>query len=200
VCNTQELIQNNQESVMSDPYLGEIRAVGFNFAPAGWALCDGSLLPIASNTALFSLLGTSFGGNGTTNFGLPDLRGRSPVGFGEGPGLDPVSLGQKLGQEYVQILASQMPAHTHAASTMDGCSTSNGTQVSPEGNIPAVTVLEDGRTQLASYTDASSANGYSGLSTVKVEPAGGGDALGIRNPSVGANFIIATAGEFPARP
>lgn len=184
---------------MSDPYLGEIRTVGFDYAPRGWALCDGSLLEIAPNTALFSLLGTKFGGDGKTTFGLPDLRGRSPVGIGSGPGLSPILLGDKLGQEIVTIDSSQMPKHTHVAGTMPPCSTSNGSQTSPANNIPAVTVLEDGRTQSASYALASEANDYMALTAVNVEPAGNGTPMGIRNPYLGVNFIIAMVGEFPQR-
>src|ERR1700761_8584804 len=101
---------------MADPYLGEIRMVGFNFAPMGWALCDGSLLPISQYQALFALLGVMFGGNGTTTFGLPDLRGRAPVGIGNGPNLTPVTQGQKAGSESTNILPTQMPMHTHGIS------------------------------------------------------------------------------------
>jgi microcystin-dependent protein len=189
----------NQGFVMSDPFLGEIRAVGFNFAPRGWALCDGSLLSIAQETALYELLGTQFGGDGKTTFGLPDLRGRSPVGIGSGPGLSPVVMGDKLGQEVVTIKPSQMPTHTHLASTMSPCTTSNGSQTNPENNIPAVTVLEDGRTQLPSYALASDADGYMALAAVNVDPAGGGAPMEIRNPYLGTNFIIATVGLFPSR-
>jgi len=184
---------------MSDPFLGEIRAVGFDYAPRGWALCDGSLLSIAPNAALYELLGTKFGGNGTTTFGLPDLRGRNPVGIGSGPGLNPIFMGDKLGQEVVTIQPSQMPTHTHLASTMSPCSTSNGSQPSPGNNIPAVTVLEDGRTQLPSYALASEANAYMALAAVNVDPAGNGAPMAIRNPYLGTNFIIATVGLFPSR-
>src|SRR3569833_1354169 len=99
--------------MMGDQFIGEIRMVGFNFAPAGWALCDGSLLPIAQYQALFALLGSMFGGNGTTTFGLPDLRGRAPVGMGNGPNLTPVSQGQLAGSESATLSPGQMPMHTH---------------------------------------------------------------------------------------
>src|SRR5690606_5156315 len=98
---------------MSEPFLGEIRMVGFNFAPRGWAFCQGQLLSIAQNSALFSLLGTMYGGNGTTTFALPDLRGRSPVGMGNGPGLTPITQGELAGTENVTLLSTQMPMHTH---------------------------------------------------------------------------------------
>src|ERR1700710_2907926 len=100
---------------MSDPYLGEIRMAGFNFAPVGWALCWGQTISIAQNQALFSLLGVSFGGNGTTNFNLPDLRSRSPVGTGQGPGLTAIEIGQLSGSENVTLTLGNMPSHTHAA-------------------------------------------------------------------------------------
>lgn len=99
-----------------DPFIGEIRLVGFNFEPQGWAFCDGRLLPVHQHQALFSLLGTLYGGDGITTFALPDLRGRSPVGMGTGPGLNPVNLGQKSGQENVTLQQTQMPAHSHTIS------------------------------------------------------------------------------------
>src|SRR5688572_6320685 len=99
---------------MSEPFLGEIRMVGFNFAPQGWAFCQGQLMSIAQNSALFSLLGTTFGGDGQTTFALPDYRGRSSVGMGSGPGLTNIVQGEKSGTENVTILSTQMPVHTHA--------------------------------------------------------------------------------------
>lgn len=102
---------------MSDPFVGEIRAFPFNFAPHGWALCDGQLLPLSQNTALFSLLGTTYGGDGRSTFGLPDLRGAVAVGaspWGGPPGLSARDLGEMSGQETVTLLASEMPVHTHA--------------------------------------------------------------------------------------
>lgn len=101
---------------MSEPFLGEIRMVGFNYAPVGWAFCAGQMLAIAQNSALFALLGTTYGGNGVSTFGLPDLRGRGPVGMGSGPGLQPVVQGQMAGTENVTLTAAQMPQHGHPAS------------------------------------------------------------------------------------
>jgi len=98
----------------SEPFLGEICWIGFNFAPRGWALCDGQLLSISQNDALFSLLGTTYGGDGRTTFGLPDLRGRSPIHVGQGPGLSNYQWGQKGGVETVTLTINQMPSHTHA--------------------------------------------------------------------------------------
>ena len=100
---------------MSEPFLGEIRMVGFNFAPTGWAFCAGQTVAIAQNSALFALLSTTFGGDGRVTFGLPDYRGRSPVGMGAGPGLTVVQQGEKSGTESVVLTSAQMPQHTHAA-------------------------------------------------------------------------------------
>src|SRR4051812_4210500 len=100
---------------MSEPFLAEIVMFAGNFAPRGWAFCNGQILSIAQNTALFSLLGTTYGGNGQTTFSLPDFRGRSPVGTGQGPGLATIDLGEVSGAEAVTLLTTQMPVHTHTA-------------------------------------------------------------------------------------
>ncbi len=98
---------------MSDPFIGQIQTFGFNFAPRGWARCDGQLLPISSNSALFSLLGTTYGGDGRTTFGLPDLRGRAALHQGQGPGLSNRNLGQRAGAENTTLTVNQMPSHNH---------------------------------------------------------------------------------------
>ena len=100
--------------LLSEPFVGQVIAVGFNFAPVGWALCDGSLLSIAQNSVLFNLIGTQFGGNGTTNFALPDLRGRAALGVGQGPGLQPYPIGEVGGVELVTLASAQFAGHTHA--------------------------------------------------------------------------------------
>lgn len=118
---------------MSEPFLGEIRMVGFNFAPNGWAPCDGRLLPIAQNSALFALLGTTYGGDGISNFGLPDLRGRAAVGMGTGPGLTTIVQGERSGTESVTLTTGQMPQHAHPAAFVgqaSGVSGSLSTSVS----------------------------------------------------------------------
>src|SRR6476620_7519707 len=116
---------------MSEPFIGEIRIFGFNFAPRGWAFCNGQILSIAQNTALFSLLGTTFGGNGQTTFALPDLRGRVPIHTGQGPGLSPVTLGMVPGTEMVTLLQSNMPAHRHPVQAVAGL----GNNITPAGNL-----------------------------------------------------------------
>src|SRR5580704_2739524 len=103
---------------MSDQYVGEMRCFGFNFAPRGWALCQGQLLAIAQNTALFSILGTTYGGNGTSTFALPDFRGRVPLSSGSGPGLQTYVLGEQIGSENVTLLSVQIPAHNHTVNAV----------------------------------------------------------------------------------
>lgn len=125
---------------MSDPFLGEIKMVGFNFAPRGWASCQGQQMSIAQNTALFSLLGTTFGGNGQTTFGLPDFQGRSPVGMGQGPGLSPVNQGQMAGVESTVLSSAQLPTHNHVAQFTGQSSGVNG---SLSANVDVATTTAD---------------------------------------------------------
>ena len=100
---------------MSDPFVAEIRIMGFNFAPKGWAFCNGQILPLSQNTALFSLLGTTYGGDGKSNFALPNLQAAAPMQFGQGPGLTLRDLGESGGEQTVTVLTSEMPAHNHTA-------------------------------------------------------------------------------------
>ncbi len=183
---------------MSDPFVGEIRVVGFNFPPKGWAFCDGHLLPIQQYSALFALLGTTFGGNGTTTFALPDYRGRSPVGMGNGPGLAAVIQGQMAGSQSVTILSTQMPVHTHTATGLESAFTGDGTVMSPQGAIPAVGV-DSARGQCTGYAPASAADVTMAPFAITVQPAGGNQPLPILNPFLGSNFIIALEGIFPSR-
>src|SRR3954449_6617686 len=120
---------------MATPFIGQISLFGGNFAPRGWAFCNGQLLAVSQNTALFSILGTTYGGNGETTFALPDLRGRVPLHPGQGPGLSPYVLGENGGQENVTLNVTQLPAHTHAVSPR----ASNNAQTTnrPGGTIPA---------------------------------------------------------------
>ena len=110
---------------MSDPFIGNVVLVSFNILPRGWLPCDGRLLSISSYTAMFSLLGTQYGGNGTTNFALPDLRSRVPVGYGQGPGLSSVQIGEQGGSESVTVLAANLPAHRHTLNVQSGAGTTN---------------------------------------------------------------------------
>ena len=168
---------------MSEPFIGEIKIVGFNFAPRGWAFCDGQLLPIAQNSALFSLLGTTYGGDGRTTFGLPDLRGRSATHVGTGPGLSSRSWGQRGGTETHTITAGQVPSHGH---TMNLASASEGDQTSPAGNKLAVT---DDRNYVA---DTAVSMGPTGNT-------GGGQAINHMPPYLGVYHVIALVGIFPSR-
>ncbi len=190
---------------MSEPFLGEIRMVGFNFNPQGWAFCQGQLLPIAQNTALFSLLGTTFGGNGQTNFALPDFRGRSPVGMGNGPGLTPIVQGEMSGTESTTLLQSQMPIHTHmatATSTLAVGSTASNPALAPSATNSVLAASGAGPGSATIWSDT--LTGPVDITnpqtvTVTVTPAGGSQSVPLRNPYLGTNFIIALEGIFPSR-
>jgi len=187
---------------MSEPFLGEIRMVGFNFAPRGWAFCDASILAISTNTALFSLLGTTYGGNGTTTFGLPDFRGRSPVGMGQGPGLTNITQGEMSGAENVTILSTQMPAHTHLAQdsiSIPAVSASTNVAAVPANNTVLGPIAAGGRAGTLYSTDAANTTLAPFTSQVTVGPAGGSQPLPIRNPYLGINMVIALEGIFPSR-
>jgi microcystin-dependent protein len=190
---------------MSNPFLGQIILVGFTFAPRGWAFCQGQLLSISQNTALFSLLGTTYGGNGTTTFALPDLRGRVPVGFGQGPGLSNYDLGEVLGTENVVLLANQMPIHTHAISLSGLTATSHvknapGNQQSPVGNVPAVEAAGVTATYSDQAPDAIMGPGAVTVGgTATAAAAGGSLPIGIVQPSLAMNYVIALQGIFPSR-
>ena len=179
---------------MGDQFLGEIRMVGFSFAPVGWALCNGALLPISSNAALFSLLGTTFGGDGVSTFGLPDLRGRAPVGMGTGPNLTAVTQGQLSGSENASISQAQMPSHTHVLNVA-GTET-GGTNV-PSGTNNVLGASGAGQGSATIWSTA--LNSPVPLNSAQVVATGSNQPLPIRNPFIGTNFIIALTGIFPSR-
>jgi microcystin-dependent protein len=168
---------------MAEPFLGQIMLVPYNFAPRGWAFCAGQILPISQNSALFSLLGTSYGGNGTTTFALPDLRGRVAVGVGQGPGLSPYNLGQQAGAENVTLLQQQMPIHNHVASANNG----SATATRPAGTVPA------GGGSYAAASDGTTMN------PTFIQNAGGSQPHNNIQPFLGLNYIIALTGVFPSR-
>jgi microcystin-dependent protein len=176
---------------MSEPFIAEIRIVGFNFAPRSWAFCDGQLLPIAQNTALFSLLGTTYGGDGRTTFGLPDLRGRFAMAPGRGPGLSPRSLGESGGQASVTLQANNVPAHSHQlmASAMATTGDPAGAAMAPALSAtpaPVSVYRSSPVNKVAMAADA-------------VAPSGGGQAHNNRQPFLALNFCIALQGLYPSR-
>ncbi len=170
---------------MADQFVGEIRLVGFNFAPLGWANANGSLLPISQNTALFSLLGINFGGNGQTTFGLPNLDGRAAVGFGQGPGLANYNLGQSFGENSVTITNTTMPAHSHPRAV----STARADRSNATGNIAAVTSDAVYGNPATAVSMASTAQSATGL----------GQPHNNLMPSIVLRYIIALQGIFPPR-
>jgi microcystin-dependent protein len=178
-----------------DPFLGQISLLGCNFAPQGWALCQGQVLWIAQNTALFSLLGINFGGDGRTNFQLPDLRGRAPVGFGQGPGLSAYNIGETGGGETVTISSANYPAHSHTLSAAASAATGNA----PNGLFEAQgqTGGRGGTINLALYSG--SGTGTTLATAALTAAAGGGQPHNNRQPYLALNFCIALQGIFPAR-
>jgi microcystin-dependent protein len=173
---------------MSTPLLGEIKMFAGNFPPKGWATCDGQLLLITQNPALFSILGTTYGGNGTTNFALPDLRGRVPIHAGSGPGLSPYIQGQVGGEQNHTLLANEIPAHAHLVNGVG----SGGNQASPVGNYPAV---ESTGTSLNFSNGAPTGTMNPGT----IAPSGAGQPHNNLQPFSVVTFIIALAGAFPTR-
>lgn len=168
-----------------NPFLGEIEIVGFTFAPNGWATCDGQLMSIAQNTALFSLLGTQYGGDGIHTFALPDLRGRMAIGFGQGPGLQPFNVGDAGGEEQVTLNITQIPAHTHQAIA----SSTPANELGVGGNVW-------GTTSVFLYSSNSPS---APMNSLAIGSEGGGMPHENRPPFLVMNFIIALQGIFPAR-
>ncbi len=175
---------------MSEPFLGEIRIVGFNFAPRNWADCDGQLLPINQNQALFSLLGTFYGGDGRTTLGLPDLRGRFPMHTGSGPGLSSRPQGQKTGTETNTLSVNQMPSHSHTGTVRS--STAEGDRSDPEGAYPA-------RPEEPLQPYAGTTGGTMAAGGVQIGSVGEGQAVNNMPPFQVVRFVIALAGIFPSR-
>jgi microcystin-dependent protein len=180
---------------MSEPFLGEIRMVGFNFAPRGWALCSGQLMSIAQNTALFALLGTTFGGDGQVTFGLPDMRGRVPIDQGHGSGLSDRVMGELSGEEDQTLIITELASHTHAVTVSPACSADDGTTGSPVGNVPAVPAA--GTTPVTAYTSPGTGSMASGSGTAT--PTGGSQPHNNMQPYLVCNFVIALEGIFPSR-
>jgi microcystin-dependent protein len=174
---------------MADPFVAEIRIFPFNFAPRGWAWCDGQLMPLSQNTALFSLLGTTYGGNGKSNFALPDLQGRAPMHQGQGPGLSLHDLGETGGSETVTLLESEMPAHAHVM---------NGQGSNSNLNDPSNAVLARPFGGGNMYKTPGGAPTVS-LSDQSIAPAGGDQPHNNLMPYLTFYFCIALQGVFPPR-
>ena len=171
---------------MADGFIGEIRLFAGNFAPQGWALCEGQLLAISQHTALFSILGTAYGGDGKSSFALPDLRGRVPLHPGQGAGLTARQLAEKGGAEAVTLTSAQMPSHTHAVAASSG----TGTSASPASNVWAASSKQD--QQYAGTANTTMQQGA-------LASAGGGQAHNNMPPYLGLNYIICLIGTFPTR-
>lgn len=171
---------------MSEPFIAEVRIFAGNFAPRGWAFCNGQLLPIAQNTALFSLIGTIYGGDGRTTTALPDLRERASMQWGRGPGLTNRRIGERGGQDTVTLTPGQVPPHSHAVRGVTG----EGGRASPDGaRLAAVPRFATGAT----------GNELQELASEALGPAGGNQAHNNRQPVLGINFIIALQGLYPSR-
>lgn len=171
---------------MSEPFIAEVRMFGLTFAPRGWAFCDGQLLPIAQNTALFSIVGTTYGGDGRTTFGLPNLQQRMPMHPGRGPGLTPRSLGQQVGTSQVTLTQQQIPAHNHVVSGNKGLADhpEPNDQELARGHEIYDTELGKAPVLMAPQT---------------VPSAGGGQAHENQSPYLNITFVIALQGLFPSR-
>ena len=170
---------------MSEPFIAEIKIFAGNFAPRGWAFCDGQLLPVSQNTALFALIGTIYGGDGRTTMGLPNLEGRAPMHPGNGPGLSPRRLGENLGTESVTLSEQQLPAHGHSLNAA-----ANTTQATPDGNVSYGTaaMYNSGGNPLAMSNDGIASSGASDV-----------QAHNNMQPFLTLNFVIALVGVFPSR-
>jgi microcystin-dependent protein len=172
---------------MADPFIAEIRIFPFGFAPKGWALCDGQIMPISQNTSLFSLLGTTYGGDGKSTFALPDLQGSAPMHPGQGPGLSLHDLGEVGGSETVTLLQSEVPLHSHGWQA----SNADATDQTPAGELMAV-----GAGGITMYAQPAS---LTPLSSNAVAPVGGGQPHNNMQPYLTLNFCIALQGVFPPR-
>lgn len=177
---------------MTEPYIGEIRAFAGNFAPVGWALCNGQLLSISQNAALFSIIGTYYGGNGVSNFALPDLQGRMLIHQGTGPGLPPFVIGQMGGSENATLLQSNLPAHSHSV-----------TADAEAGNVgsPANALIAQngaGRSAIAQFTNTTPTAPVT-MAPNMIGVTGGSQPFSVQNPYVCITYIIALNGVFPSR-
>ena len=175
---------------MADPFVAEVRMFPFNFAPKGWAFCDGQILPISQNTALFSLLGTTYGGDGKSIFALPDMQGNAPMHPGQGPGLSLHDLGETGGSETVSLLQSEIPSHSHALMA----SATNSSKPTPANN--SLTKIAANATPYVAPAGAP----LTAFADQALAPAGGDQPHNNMQPYLTLSFCIALQGIFPARP
>ena len=181
---------------MANPFVAEIRIFAGNFAPIGWALCDGQLLPISQNTALFSLLGTTYGGDGRSNFALPNLQGSAPMQQGQGPALSLRDLGEVGGEQAVTLLQTEMPVHGHTMSV----TTTTGTTATSTNNQLALATAGGGKTGAANVVNYYSTNvNNPNTQLAPLSITGGNLPHNNMMPFLGLTFIIALQGVFPAR-
>ena len=176
---------------MSDPFLGEIRIYPFNFPPTGWAFCNGQLMPISQNTALFALLGTFYGGDGKSTFALPDMQSNAPMQTGQGQGLSDRFLGEQSGVESITLLVSEIPVHTHSVLT---------DPFGGDKSVPAPDQVLSASTGGFLYVTAGSNPPLSQMAFQSLPPAGGGLPHNNMQPYLTLNFCIALQGVFPQRP
>lgn len=180
---------------MSDPFIGEIKMFASNFAPRGYSMCNGQIVGIQQNAALFALVGTTYGGNGVSTFGLPNFQGRSPVHWGTGAGLSTIILGEMAGTESVTLLSTQMPVHAHAVSL--AVSTEAASSDAPLANSFIGVAADSGSAAVNIYSTSKGAG--VNLAPQMSAASGGSLPVGIRNPFVAVSFIIALVGEYPTR-
>ncbi len=176
---------------MSSPFVAEIRIVGFNFPPRGWATCDGQILPISQNTALFSLLGTTYGGDGKSNYALPNFQGNAPMQQGQGPGLSLRDLGELGGEQTVTLLQTEMPVHSHGAQGFSGAGGQNPG--------PSTTWADANQRGISEYAPSGANGANLQMSPLALSIAGGNLPHNNMMPYLTLNFCIALQGVYPAR-
>jgi microcystin-dependent protein len=175
-----------------DQFVAEIRIFGCNFAPKNWALCNGQILSIAQNTALFSLVGTVYGGNGTTTFGLPNLQGTAALGMGQGSGLSPYSIGEQVGSSTVTLISGELAVHNHNIN----CNVDGGTVPGPGADILSASGSDRGNVMYSTATTGATVN----MNPLQLQPTGTGGPHNNMSPYLTNNYCIALSGIFPQRP
>ena len=185
-----ETVEVNNAAISSQPYIGEIAIYPYNFAPQGWVKCDGQLLPIAQNTALFSLIGTMYGGDGESTFGLPDLRGRVPIGSGQGAGLPNYNVGSRSGSTNTLLSVGNLPAHNHSAAGTIQASSATGDESNPAGNVPGL--------YTGAFNEDSNVLMKADGVNVTVNNTGNGQSFTNMQPYLTMGYYIALQGTYPS--